>query len=114
MNAVANVFPKEDQDRHFIWDMLVNRDIAAFVARDWAAVEGHVIKEGFLGLNAGKSPKPDNWQLDFPTLDAYRDEWLRQAEVSAATRYAESLADGEQLAKLNRATAADAIISRCT
>ena len=94
MNAVANVFPKEDQSRHFIWNMLVSRDIAAFVAKDWAAVEGDFISEGFIGLNAGKSPKPDDWQLDFPTLETYRDEWLRQAEASAATKYAEPLANG--------------------
>ena len=92
--GIVNAFKEEDKDRHFIWEMLVNRDIAAFVAGDWAAVENDFIGDGFLGLNACKSARPDDWQLDFPTLAAYRDEWLRQARLSAATRYAEPLANG--------------------
>ena len=30
-----NPFPASDPDRHAIWEMLVERDIQAFVAADW-------------------------------------------------------------------------------
>jgi hypothetical protein len=94
MDPKKNPFPKADADRHALWTMLVERDIAAFVAGDWAMVDGDFRKEGFFGLNARGSELPDSWGLDFPSLDVYRDEWLRQAKSSAATAYAEDLATG--------------------
>lgn len=75
-----NPFPPEDSSRREIWEMLVTRDIDAFLAADWQAVSGDFIPEGFLGIDAGKQPNPDGWRLAFPTLEAYRQEWLRQAE----------------------------------
>jgi hypothetical protein len=50
-------------------------------------------REGFLGLHAHKSELPDSWRLDFPDLDTYRDEWLRQAQASQAVEYAQPLRD---------------------
>lgn len=90
MALSANPFP-DDPDRSAIWDMLVPRDIAAFVACDWGLVADDFIAQGFSGLNAQKSPNPDDWTLAFPTLDAYRSEWLRQAAAAAAIAYAEDL-----------------------
>lgn len=84
-----NPFPPEDTARHAIWEMLVTRDIDAFLAADWQAVAGDFIAEGFLGIDAGKHTNPDEWRLAFPTLDAYRDEWLRQAEDFRKERFAE-------------------------
>lgn len=86
-------FP-DDADRHAIWEMLVPRDIAAFVAADWEMVAGDFIEAGFTGLHAHKSANPDDWTLAFPTLATYRDEWLRQAAESQATKFAESLEAG--------------------
>ncbi len=83
-----------DPDRSAIWDMLVARDIAAFVAADWSMVEGDFIKEGFLGINGGKSGNPDDWRISFPTLQAYRDDWIRQAQASRKLDYAEDVLDG--------------------
>lgn len=74
-----NPFPATDTARHAIWDMLVSRDIDAFLAANWSMVEGDFIAEGFIGINGHKDADPDNWRLTFPNLDAYRDEWLRQA-----------------------------------
>ena len=89
MSAVStNPFP-DDPDRGAIWTMLVERDIAAFIAADWSMVEGDFIAEGFLGIDAGKAGDLDGWTIGFPTLAAYRDEWLRQAQGSAAVDYAE-------------------------
>lgn len=82
-----------DADRNQIWDMLVERDIAAFVAADWSMVAGDFIERGFLGVHAHKSPNPDEWTAAFPTLIQYRDEWLRQAQESAKTKFAEPLAE---------------------
>ena len=87
MTGVANPF-RQDPDRGAIRAMLVERDIDACVAADWSRVEGNFIAEGSLGIDGGKSPNPDSWVIGFPTLAAYRDEWLRQA---AAAGYAEDL-----------------------
>ncbi len=84
-----NPFPAEDRARREIWEMLVTRDIDAFLAADWQAVAGDFIAERFLGIDAAKSVNPDGWRLAFPTLDAYRDEWLRQAEDFRTVSFAE-------------------------
>ncbi len=90
MNDVfSNPFPPNDPDRHAIWTMLVERDIAAFLAADWTMVADDFVAEGFLGIDAGKSDNPDRWRLAFPTLAAYRDEWLRQAKDFQTLSFAE-------------------------
>lgn len=82
-----------DADRAQIWEMLVERDIAAFIAPDWGMVAGDFVEQGFLGIHAHKSPNPDDWTAAFPTLSEYRDEWLRQAHDSAKVEFAEPLAE---------------------
>jgi len=94
----TNPFP-HDADRSAIWTMLVERDIAAFVAADWSMVDGDFVKEGFLGINGGKSGNPDDWRISYPTLEAYRDDWLNQARESQKLDYAEDV-----LAGIHRAT----------
>lgn len=88
--AARNPFPA-DPDRAFIWDMLMPRDFAAFAARDWSMVADDFDAERFLGIHAHNSSNPDDWDAAFPTLDAYRDEWLRQAADSGKIAYAEPL-----------------------
>lgn len=84
-----NPFPASDAARSSIWDMLVLRDIDAFLAADWSMVEGDFIAEGFIGVNGQKDSNPDNWRLSFPDLPSYRDEWLRQARDFAQQTFAE-------------------------
>ncbi|WP_378941442.1 hypothetical protein [Mesorhizobium sp. ANAO-SY3R2] len=93
MNSTENPFAN-DPDRAAIWDMLVRRDIAAFVSQDWGMVADDFDEHRFLGIHAHNSLNPDDWSAAFPALSVYRDEWLRQAAESAAVAYAESLADG--------------------
>ena len=88
---MKNPFPPGDADRHAIWEMLVERDIAAFCARDWSITGPDFQETGFFGLHAHGSDNPEKWQLDFPNLTAYRDEWLRQAAGSADIEYAQPL-----------------------
>lgn len=90
MDPTVNPFP-HDRDRSAIWTMLVQRDIDAFIAADWSMVDGDFIRDGFLGLHAHGSGNPDSWRVAFPTLEAYRDEWLRQARETASARFAEPL-----------------------
>ena len=52
---------------------------------------GRFPQRGFLGIDAGKSANPEAWVVGFPTLGAYRDEWLRQAAATAAVAYAEDV-----------------------
>ncbi len=75
-----NPFP-DDPDRHALWEMLVARDIDAFVKQDWSLVAGDFIGEGFTGLDACFRSNPDSWQLTFPTLGSYKAAWLAQAEA---------------------------------
>lgn len=96
--STTNPFPS-DPDRSEIWTMLVDRDISAFVAADWSMVDGDFIHEGFVGVDAGGSSNPDSWRVNFPTLAAYRDEWLRQAAESAKIEYGE-----DRFAAILRAT----------
>jgi hypothetical protein len=91
MDPTRNPFPPGDPDRHAIWNMLVARDIDAFVAADWSMVAGDFVRDGFLGLHAMRSDRPDSWRIAFPTVEAYREEWLRQARETAATEFAEPL-----------------------
>ena len=83
-----------DKDREQIWEMLVRRDIEAFVSQDWSLVADDFDEVRFLGIHAHNDRDPDKWDAGFPTLASYRDEWLRQAAESAAVEYAEPLADG--------------------
>jgi len=93
MPDMTNPFPN-DPDRREIWTMLVERDIAAFVAADWSMVADDFIEAQFLGIDGRASDNPDSWRVGFPTLAAYRDEWLRQAAESAKVQYAEDRSAG--------------------
>lgn len=90
MSLYQNPFPN-DPDRRAIWEMLVERDIRAFVEQDWSMVESDFIAEGFMGIDGRGLSNPDGWQITYPTLEAYRDEWLRQAKMTAETEFAEEL-----------------------
>jgi hypothetical protein len=79
-----NPFALDDPDRRAIWEMLVPRDIDAFIAADWSAVAGDFIASGFTALSGHFQSDPDGYTLAFPTLEAYRVEWLRQAQEFGA------------------------------
>ena len=75
----SNPFPESDNDRHALWQMLVHRDIEAFLASDWERVAEDFIADGFIGIDARHSPNPDSWRITFPDLPTYRATWLEQA-----------------------------------
>jgi reactive intermediate/imine deaminase len=72
-------------DRHAIWELLVRRDIEAFVAADWSQVADTFQENEFVGYLG--SPNPDDWSIRFPTLQSYRDDWLRQAREFGGVRF---------------------------
>ncbi len=84
-----NPFSISDTARHSIWQMLVERDIDAFLAADWSKVADDFVECGFIGIDGKRSVSPDKWRLAFPSLTAYRDEWLRQAQDFAGQSFAE-------------------------
>lgn len=88
-SPIQNPFSPSDHARYSIWEMLVRRDIDAFLAADWSMVADDFIEEGFIGVDGGRKANPDEWRLAFPTLAAYRDEWLRQARDFAGQSFAE-------------------------
>jgi len=91
MTFDKNPFPEGDADRHALWEMLVRRDIDAFIGQDWTMVEDDFIADSFFGMHAHFLSDADAWRLQFPSLGVYRDEWLRQAKETAATKFAEPL-----------------------
>jgi|SRR5579875_15147 len=74
-----NPFPA-DPDRGAIWDMLVERDIRAFVAGDWSQVAGDFLAESFFAVDGRGRANPDSWRLGLGSLDQYRLSWLEQSE----------------------------------
>ena len=87
-----NPFPAGDPDRRAIWDMLVRRDIDAFTSADWGMVAGDFIAANFTGISGNFQPDPQGFTLAFPTLDAYRREWLKQARDFVSSRDAGAFA----------------------
>lgn len=75
-----NPFPPSDTDKYYLWEMLVNRDTKAFVLQDWSMVANDFVSDGFMGIDAGKHVDVDKWQLKYPNLEAYKNEWLSQAD----------------------------------
>lgn len=69
-----------DSDRHHIWHRLISVDSEAFVRGEWAMIEGDFDAESFEGIRCKNSANPDDWTIFFPTLESYRDNWLRASE----------------------------------
>lgn len=65
-----------DADRAQIWEMLVERDIHAYVASDWSQVAGDFLPDEFVAVNGRGRSNPDSWRLGFPALNDYRDSWV--------------------------------------
>lgn len=78
MTAYNNPFPL-DSDRYQLWQMLVERDIEAFLAGDWSMVEEDFLADTFTAIDAQNNSNPDNWRLSFTSLADYRDSWLEQS-----------------------------------
>ena len=87
MSLYQNPFARED-DRNSIWEMLVERDIKAFIRQDWSMVQEDFIEEGFMGIDGKNLSNPDSWRLNFPSLISYKKYWLEQAEEFAKTEWA--------------------------
>lgn len=81
----APPFDGADPDRLEIWQMLVQRDSDAFLRGDWNAINADFAAAEFFGVDARGGADPGEWRLGFPSLAAYRTEWLRQAAETART-----------------------------
>jgi enamine deaminase RidA (YjgF/YER057c/UK114 family) len=80
-----NPFSGNDQDRAQIWEMLVERDINAFVAADWSVVENDFLPDGFIAIDAAHTSSVGAWGPKFDSLDAYKTEWISQARDAKKT-----------------------------
>ena len=72
----TNPFAPDDADRRAIWDVLVQRDIRAFVAGDWDAHFADFAPDGFFGIDGRFSDDPDSWRATFADIARYREAWL--------------------------------------
>jgi hypothetical protein len=76
----ANPYDRQiDPDRHALWETLIARDSEAFVAADWSICDGDFMHDRFEGISAHGSLNPMDWTLAYPTVAAYRDDWLKMA-----------------------------------
>lgn len=76
----TNPFPPADEARHAIWEMLVRRDIEAFVAGDWDAHFRDFAPDIFFGIDARFSDNPDSWRVTYADIARYRESWLAGAK----------------------------------
>lgn len=86
---MQNPFSETDKDRRYIWEMLMNRDIKAFLSENWSMVADDFIADGFIGIDGCNSANPDKWKFRFPELELYKAEWLKQAASFKENNWAE-------------------------
>jgi hypothetical protein len=67
-------------DEQEIWKVLIYNDFHAFCKGDWSLIEDDFIEEGFYGIQANKSTNKLDWQLQYDSLEAYKEDWIRQSE----------------------------------
>ena len=89
MTYDRNPFESGDADRKALWEMLVWRDIDAFLKKDFSLVEEDFSAEMFMGIDARRSFNPDRWLLGFDDLEKYKKEWLKQADDFAGEPFEE-------------------------
>jgi enamine deaminase RidA (YjgF/YER057c/UK114 family) len=77
----ANPHGAADPDRRALWEMLVTRDIEAFVVGDFDRVAGDFDPVRFSSIDARGSSNPDLWSLALTEITDYKAEWLRQTEL---------------------------------
>lgn len=82
-----NPFSTDDTDRYQIWEMLVRRDIDAFLASDWAQVQQDFIEGSFFGINARFRANPDSWRLSFGSVADYASSWLKQSSAFRGRKF---------------------------
>jgi hypothetical protein len=68
-------------DQHLLWELLVARDSDAFAACDWSICAEDFAPGRFDGISANGSLDPAQWSLRYPTVESYRDDWLKMAEA---------------------------------
>ena len=90
---IKNPFSNKDIDRKCLWDMIVYRDIKAFVNQDWDMIKDDFHEDEFVGIDAGKMDDVDKWKLTYPNLEAYKKEWLAQANSFNSTKWAEDITE---------------------
>jgi len=66
-------------DEYLIWEVLVRNDFEGFLQGQWQMVADDYLADGFFGVDFGKSAEPTNWKLGFPSLESYRDQWLKDS-----------------------------------
>jgi len=87
VSQFINPFALHDPDRYSIWEMLVKRDIGAFIKNDWEEVAGDFLEEGFMGIDARFLSNPDSWNLSFPNLKSYQQCWCDNAANFTRTEW---------------------------
>lgn len=91
MSYDINPFPPADTDRHAIWEMLVRRDIEAYLNVDWDSHALDFDASGFFGIDGLRTCNPDGWRPLYPTLESYAKSWVAFAQQGANASYAEDL-----------------------
>ncbi len=89
MNVMKNPFPN-DPERNAIWELIVPRQLDAFLQQDFAAVRATLVP-GFYSINAGGAPHAESWRFQANDLAAYQQQWEAQAAAFAGLKWAEEV-----------------------
>ena len=67
-------------DEKMIWKVLIYNDFVAFCTKNWQLIADDFVEEGFFGIDGKRSPNKKDWSLTYPSLDAYKQDWIKQSE----------------------------------
>lgn len=84
MSHHVNPFPN-DPDRAEIWDILVRRDIEAYVVGNWDMTVADFLPDEFSNISGRGLSNPDSWHIAFSNLSEYRDLWLSDSAEMRTT-----------------------------
>lgn len=88
MTTPENPFSATSEpNEHYIWQRLIITDSEAFAAGDWQMIADDFEPARFEGWRAMNSYYPVDWQIVFPTLDSYRECWLKSSAEFRARKF---------------------------
>lgn len=77
------------RDMDAFWHICVERDLEAFLAKDWSITAVDFNEDQFLGVDSHGSNNPLDWEPKYASLLEYRDEFYKQADEFSQLNFAE-------------------------
>ncbi len=78
MQIYTNPF-KPNSEKHEVWNILIKNDFEGFLDQNWEFVASDYLEPGFFGINMNKTSNTELWQLSFPSLASYKNQWINDS-----------------------------------